>query len=123
MKREQGKREGGREKSAEKPDEFTRGLEYVRDLLKSVVPATVSVGELRQARATTGALIEMREVELRQPEGVEEIEQYVYEMAARAVELMKRAGMQESHEVSFNSLSEIASFLNPARPAQVGATA
>lgn len=47
------------------------------------------------------------------PEGAESIAERIYAAAAHAVKLMQREGMQENYEVTFNSLSEIASYGRP----------
>jgi len=44
------------------------------------------------------------------PAGAEEIARQIYAVAAHVVELMKREGMEEDYDVTFNSMVEIASF-------------
>ena len=47
------------------------------------------------------------------PAGEEEIAREIYAVAAHVVELMRREGMEENYEVTFNSMAEIAGFGEP----------
>lgn len=47
------------------------------------------------------------------PIGEEETARQIYAVAAHVVELMKREGMQSNYDVTFNCMSEIASYGQP----------
>jgi hypothetical protein len=96
------------------------------DVAEALNFGAVSIHSAAGERARLNELIKAQRLEIQRlqfpglyanvPEGAEAVAQRIYEMAARAVELMQREGMQDEYDVTFNSLSEIARYGQPLCP-------